>query len=262
MKKECVLYEMKNICQADDLFKVVSEKTSLCCKYGQLLTVECRHNLKVLNVIVDLGRNVKTPLADECLALFQGREAGNAVVAMAATDREEFIGEMHGLGKEREYVSRFLVQGDFVIASQVLEQSLCADIMNRRKAMQEFLDASAQIYAVDAVDYGSFNIRNTDGMVVVEGKGAQRDRISIVPVADTVKLKRGEACSAYHAQFIERLMGKSMIFHGRMIGHGCRGGNRSGDLEFRGFWSRCTKIKNTIETAPQFSNEAARLVVE
>ena len=130
LKKECVLYEMKNICQADDLFKVVAEKTSLCCKYGQLLTVEGRHNLKVLNVIVDLGRNVKTPLADERRALLHGCEAGNTVVAMVATDREEFIGKMQRVGEKGQDITGLLIEGDFVIVSQVLEQSLCADIMN------------------------------------------------------------------------------------------------------------------------------------
>ena len=256
------LFKVKPFFLSKDFLEIVAEKPCLCGKNSKLQTIVCWHNLKMLNVGVDLSGNVEAPLVDKCGALFHRGETGDAAVAMVATDRNEFIRKMQSGGKEREHVTDFFVKDYFIVAFEIGENMVNIHIMDGVEAVQQFLCSTTEVNAINAVDYGTFNICYAYGTIVVKRQNALGYGIAKVSVAETVKIKRCEAGVADNGHFVKWLMRKSMVFHCRMVGNGCRRSNGSGYLDLGCLRRRGGKIPHTIEVTPHFGNEATRLVVE
>lgn len=262
LEKCMTLNELENICKTKDFLEIVTKEACLRGKSRKLLTVVCWHNLKMLNVVVDLRGNVKAPFVDERRALFQGCKTGDAAVAMAAAGREEFIWKMQRVCKKRHDIAYFLIQSDFSVIIQIKKQMFSVDILDGRETVQQFLNTAAKINSVNAVDDGTFDICYADGAIVVKRENALGNGITKVSVTDTVEIKRREAGVADNGHLVKRLMRKSMIFHCRMVGHGCRRSYGSGYLDLGSLRRRGGKVQHTIEVTPHFGDEATGLVVE
>lgn len=262
IEKWMALNELENICKTKNFLEIVAKEASLRGKNSKLLSVECWHNRKMLNVVANLRGNIKSPFVDERGALFHGGETGYTTVAMAAADREELIWKMQRVFKKGQDIAYLLIECDFSVTLQVKKQMLCVDILDGREAVKQFLNTTAKINAVNTVDDGPFNIGNTNGAVVVIRQNAIGNGITKVSVAETIKIERRETSVADNGHLVKRLMRKSMKFHGRMIRHGCRRSNGRGYLDLGSLRRRSGKVKHTIEVTPHFDDKATGLVVE